>query len=38
MEARLSMDDVTARGRRIRFEFDANPEKPGKQTGPYAED
>ena len=38
MEARLSMDDVCARGQRIRFEFSPNPETPGDQTGPYMED
>jgi len=38
MEARLSMDDVCARGRRIRFEFSPNPDQPGGQTAPYTED
>jgi hypothetical protein len=38
LESRLSMDDVVPRGTRIRFEFSPNPEQPGNQTAPYAED
>lgn len=38
MESRLSMDDVCPRGQRLRFEMGENPNRPGEQTAPYAED
>ena len=38
LEARLSLDDVCARGQRIAFDFGTSPTEPGNQTGPYKED
>lgn len=38
LEARLSMDDVTPRGTRIRFDYSDDPTAPGTDTGPFQED